>query len=40
MDEQEQSMDDDTGAWAYQLELEQQYFYEVNYGIASEKTNS
>jgi hypothetical protein len=28
MDEQEMPMDDDTGEWAYQLELEQRYFKE------------
>jgi hypothetical protein len=30
MDEQEMPMDDDTGEWARELELEQQYFEEVN----------
>jgi hypothetical protein len=30
MDEQEMPMDDDTGEWAYQLELEQRYFEEAN----------
>jgi hypothetical protein len=41
MDEREQPMDDDEGEWAYQLELEQQYFEEVNnYGSESKKTRN
>jgi hypothetical protein len=33
MDEREQPMDDD-GQWAYQLELEQQYFEEKSDGCS------
>jgi hypothetical protein len=29
MDEQEQPMDDDNGAWAHELELQQQFYEEV-----------
>jgi hypothetical protein len=41
MDEQEQPMDDDNGAWAHQLELEQQYLEGVNNDrIKSKETNT
>lgn len=38
MDEQEQPRDDDNGEWAYQLELEQQFYEEViNHGISKSR---
>lgn len=35
MEDQEQPRDDDTGEWAYQLQLEQRYFQEESENVQS-----